>query len=556
MDLNNVQVRAGSLKASSGGQLIRASNVWIHPTYGSPDGVDIAVLRLATPLTLSSTVAVIPLASQAPPVGAMLRIAGWGGTVAYAPTESVNQVTSESLLEAEVPVSDVNQGLVYTGFLSSTGTVPDTCQGDSGGPLAIASASSPIGYVLVATVSGGPGCGQGGLESYNVNVADYLADINAQIGGGGGSVATCAAGYVLAPGDIPTNGLIGGVTADCNACAARCNANAQCNSYECSAALASCYLYSEPEPTATAIAGWTFCRKVCPALPGYYAALNKEHNGDDIQHVTNGLVAAAAACSAASNCEGFNSNGWIKTTVGPTQDWTDLCLYSKATCAAGYVLTPGDIPGTGLTGGKQVSNCGQCANQCSINGACNSYQCSKTTLVCYLFNERAPTTGTPYGDYVFCTGGQSAAAPSPIASRSRSPASSSKPSASPKASASRSRSPSASRKPSPTSPKPSRVPASLSPSPKRSPPRPSPSRSPISVKSATPSGRRVDVNAGPTSHSEMKNDRTFFVSLLALASALAILVALLVYNTHPHCQPQSADDVEICPSSELDVTEQ
>merc|ERR1712241_326811 len=71
-------------------------------------------------------------------------------------------------------------------------------------------------------------------------------------------------------------------------------------------------------------------------------------------------------------------------------------------CATGYYAQSGDIPGNGIGGLQQVSNCNECSQLCSDNGNCLSYECSPTELRCNLNTVANPTAGA-YKDYAFCT---------------------------------------------------------------------------------------------------------------------------------------------------------
>lgn len=76
-------IRAGSINAATGGQTRNVSRIILHPSYnGRTLFNDIAVLKLATLLTMSPSVVVIqlPLQNQVAPHGSMASISGWGGT--------------------------------------------------------------------------------------------------------------------------------------------------------------------------------------------------------------------------------------------------------------------------------------------------------------------------------------------------------------------------------------------------------------------------------------------------------------------------------------------
>jgi len=70
-------------------------------------------------------------------------------------------------------------------------------------------------------------------------------------------------------------------------------------------------------------------------------------------------------------------------------------------CADGYYPQEGDIPGWGM-GGQSVASCQACAELCTANDKCNSFECSATELRCNLNEEADPSQGK-YKDYMFCT---------------------------------------------------------------------------------------------------------------------------------------------------------
>ncbi|WP_369411322.1 S1 family serine peptidase [Deinococcus betulae] len=143
--VTSISVRAGSLSATSGGQLKTVASGRVHPSYTDVTrGYDVAVLRVASPFTLGSTVspAALPtpaFAASAAAVGTIQTISGWGMTVG-----GNSGSASTVLREANLPVisngscgSQLGQTIpngMICGDKNSQGQTG--CHGDSGGPFA------------------------------------------------------------------------------------------------------------------------------------------------------------------------------------------------------------------------------------------------------------------------------------------------------------------------------------------------------------------------------------------------------------------------------------
>lgn len=79
---NAIRLRVGSTRRDSGGRIVRVANVTVHERYGQPRfDNDIAVLRLASPLTFTNAIRAIrlPQPRQAVPL-VRLTVTGWGLT--------------------------------------------------------------------------------------------------------------------------------------------------------------------------------------------------------------------------------------------------------------------------------------------------------------------------------------------------------------------------------------------------------------------------------------------------------------------------------------------
>jgi len=180
----------------------------VHESFRSPklDSNDIALLKLAEDVDLTTyTPACLPT-SGADYTGQNGRVYGWGSTA------SCPAATSNILLEVEVPIvsdtvceaassdavtySNVNgqcvtQARSYSGVISSDmvcagSSGKDACQGDSGGPFTVKS-SSTSQHNLVGVVSWGYGCAADGLYGVYAEVAQLRTWIDEKIAANGGA---------------------------------------------------------------------------------------------------------------------------------------------------------------------------------------------------------------------------------------------------------------------------------------------------------------------------------------------------------------------------------
>jgi len=181
----------------------------VHESYESPKASsnDIALLKLAEDIDLTTyTPACLPT-SGADYTGQNGRVYGWGSTA------SCPAASSNVLLEVEVPiVSDavceaassdsvtltspttgqcVTEARSYSGAISSDmvcagSSGKDSCQGDSGGPFTVKS-SSTSQHDLVGVVSWGYGCAADGLFGVYAEVAELRTWIDAKIAANGGA---------------------------------------------------------------------------------------------------------------------------------------------------------------------------------------------------------------------------------------------------------------------------------------------------------------------------------------------------------------------------------
>jgi secreted trypsin-like serine protease len=161
--------------------------VIVHPDFyvDAPYDSDIALLRLAQPVALASTVQIVPVAGRQDAAyyvpGAPATVTGWGtrtwGEADY----------PDKLYEVTVPI--VDQAACAFNYAATDGEITDnmlcaglpgggkdSCQGDSGGPLVV-----PVGtgWKQVGIVSWGNRCALPyvpGVYTHLPNFIDWLAD--------------------------------------------------------------------------------------------------------------------------------------------------------------------------------------------------------------------------------------------------------------------------------------------------------------------------------------------------------------------------------------------
>ena len=198
-DPSPIAVQFGSTSLAEGAQVVDVVTVYAHPDYAGVGADDIALLELATPVSVPPVRLAGPDDDEAEKQGTLAVVTGWGnapgalqvsGTVGGKgpdrPVETIGMFgTSRVLQGAEVPVVSNRRcdeagddTVICAGYESE---LVDACAGDSGGPL---HAATPQGLVQVGIVSGGTLCvDEGERFTTYTRVSAYAEWIRATMAG-------------------------------------------------------------------------------------------------------------------------------------------------------------------------------------------------------------------------------------------------------------------------------------------------------------------------------------------------------------------------------------
>lgn len=182
-----VRIAAGASKLSamsSTGQVRAVEEIIPYPGYvDASQGKDVALVRLASPLTLGTSVKAIALATPSDEsagltnAGVVANVSGWGalssGGSSPDTLQAVNvPLVSNATADAAYPET-ITADQLAAGDMTNGGE--DSCQGDSGGPLTVAKGS---GRILAGVVSWGEGCAQAQYPGLYARVAHFQSWID------------------------------------------------------------------------------------------------------------------------------------------------------------------------------------------------------------------------------------------------------------------------------------------------------------------------------------------------------------------------------------------
>ncbi|MCX6049871.1 MAG: trypsin-like serine protease [Chloroflexi bacterium] len=158
-----------------------------HPDYAdNTHDNDLALIKLASPVTLNNRVAVIGLASNEDSalfnVGKLATVTGWGVLYEGGPAPDILQTVTIPIVSNQTCNSAYQDGI--TANMLCAGYAEggkDACQGDSGGPLIVADDHGS--WKQAGIVSFGVGCAEPNYYGVYTRLSRYSTWISAQIGG-------------------------------------------------------------------------------------------------------------------------------------------------------------------------------------------------------------------------------------------------------------------------------------------------------------------------------------------------------------------------------------
>ncbi|KAL4899435.1 hypothetical protein BDW74DRAFT_183687 [Aspergillus multicolor] len=174
-------VRAGSESTQSGGVVVNASSVTVHPDYDDAKlNPDIAIVALAQDLTYSETIQPLPLPKMGytgPATGDEVLVSGWGALTQGGLASPMLQAVTVPVVEQGTCVAAYKDYSVHVLDEMFCAGVPeggkDACRGDSGSPAV-------VDGVLVGLVSWGEGCAKAAYPGVYTRVSavrEFILDV-------------------------------------------------------------------------------------------------------------------------------------------------------------------------------------------------------------------------------------------------------------------------------------------------------------------------------------------------------------------------------------------
>lgn len=183
---DDFQIFTGSRKLSEGGRLVPIAKIIRNDYDPSTNERDIALVKLATPVTDQQSIDLADSAAETTQTGHMATISGWGVTA------EGSRIASDDLLFAYVPLvknsvckaayeqlppedrKEIKDDMICAGEGKA-----DTCQGDSGGPLTIRTTDRKTR--LEGVVSWGEGCNRAKFPGVYARVPTYVSWIRSRM---------------------------------------------------------------------------------------------------------------------------------------------------------------------------------------------------------------------------------------------------------------------------------------------------------------------------------------------------------------------------------------
>ncbi|XP_076057350.1 trypsin-1-like [Oratosquilla oratoria] len=170
-DLKNLQITAGEHdldKKEENEQSINVEKIILHEDYNPWRTTnDIALLKLAKPLTMNDYVKRIPLETDE--VSVDCQVTGWGALTEEGSFPSILQKVNVNVITDKECRDAYGTNMILDSMLCAGGDgEKDSCQGDSGGPLA-------CNGTLAGVVSWGYGCARPNYPGVYTEVS-YFAD--------------------------------------------------------------------------------------------------------------------------------------------------------------------------------------------------------------------------------------------------------------------------------------------------------------------------------------------------------------------------------------------
>ncbi len=182
---SDIEVYAGSVKLSQGGQLFPVDRLSIHTGFNRKTMEnDVAILKLKMPVPDAQPVTLMDSATEAQ----LLALRGYGVIAGWGDTLEGSGRGSDELLFANVPLVDRDvcnapqsyNGAIKPGMFCAGDSQTDACQGDSGGPLLLLAGDNQK-RLQEGVVSWGIGCARPNAFGVYTRVPAYLDWIRTQM---------------------------------------------------------------------------------------------------------------------------------------------------------------------------------------------------------------------------------------------------------------------------------------------------------------------------------------------------------------------------------------